>query len=215
MTPTPASTSQPREPFDLTSGALCLDLANTLSDRPRATQDRLGSYEDLLCWGGEAGILDDRQIRDLSEAARRHERQAGLAFERAIDLRETLYELFSPLAKGLEPECEAVDALNATLRTALPNLEIQCLERGIVWVWSGDPTDLDRVLWPVARSAADLLTSEEAVSVRECASGTCSWLFVDRSRNRRRKWCDMATCGNRAKARRQYERKKRQSEGTR
>lgn len=63
------------------------------------------------------------------------------------------------------------------------------------------------MLWPVARSAAELLTSPDAQRVRECALRSCSWLFVDRSRNRRRRWCDMKTCGNRAKARRHYRRK--------
>jgi predicted RNA-binding Zn ribbon-like protein len=65
---------------------------------------------------------------------------------------------------------------------------------------------MDQMLWPVARSAAELLTSERAGRVRECASETCSWLFLDGSRNGRRKWCDMASCGNRAKARRYYAR---------
>jgi predicted RNA-binding Zn ribbon-like protein len=62
------------------------------------------------------------------------------------------------------------------------------------------------MLWPVVRSAADLLTSERVVRVRECAAEDCAWLFVDTSRGPRRKWCDMSTCGNRAKARRYYAR---------
>jgi predicted RNA-binding Zn ribbon-like protein len=65
------------------------------------------------------------------------------------------------------------------------------------------------MLWPVARSAAELLSSESVDRVRECASSTCTWLFIDDSRNRRRRWCDMASCGNRAKARRYYERHRR------
>jgi predicted RNA-binding Zn ribbon-like protein len=60
----------------------------------------------------------------------------------------------------------------------------------------------------VARAAADLLVSPERALVRECASGTCSWLFVDRSRTHQRRWCSMKTCGNRAKARRFYTRRR-------
>ena len=75
------------------------------------------------------------------------------------------------------------------------------------WTWDCNEEALDGVLWPVVRSAAELLTSEEAKLVRECASDTCTWLFVDRSRTHRRKWCDMAVCGNRAKARRHYQRR--------
>ena len=61
---------------------------------------------------------------------------------------------------------------------------------------------------PVARSAAELLTSPRATRVHECESDTCTWLFVDRSHARRRRWCDMSSCGNRAKARRHYARTK-------
>ncbi|MBI4413448.1 MAG: CGNR zinc finger domain-containing protein, partial [candidate division NC10 bacterium] len=76
------------------------------------------------------------------------------------------------------------------------------------WRWTGDGQRLDRMLWAVTRSAADLLTSGELAAVRECEAETCAWLFMDRSRNRSRRWCDMKACGNRAKARRHYERKK-------
>ena len=72
---------------------------------------------------------------------------------------------------------------------------------GMPWPWLQEA-----MLWPVLRSAAELLTSEEAARVRQCASETCSWLFVDRSRTHRRRWCDMKTCGNRDKARRYYQR---------
>jgi len=76
------------------------------------------------------------------------------------------------------------------------------------WAWDETAPSLDRPIWLIVRSAANLLTSEETSSIRECASETCSWLFVDRSRTRRRRWCDMSTCGNRAKARRHYQRRK-------
>ena len=58
------------------------------------------------------------------------------------------------------------------------------------------------MLWPVARAAAELLTAEERVLVRQCGGDPCGWLFLDRSRKHNRRWCSMADCGNRAKARR-------------
>src|SRR5690606_34555848 len=67
---------------------------------------------------------------------------------------------------------------------------------------------LDQVLWPVAVSAAELLTSADRERVKECAADTCNWLFLDMSRNRSRRWCDMKECGNRAKARRFYKRQR-------
>jgi predicted RNA-binding Zn ribbon-like protein len=64
------------------------------------------------------------------------------------------------------------------------------------------------MLWPVAQSVEDLLTSAELIAVRECAAPDCGRLFVDTSRNRTRRWCDMRSCGNRAKVRRFYSRRK-------
>jgi predicted RNA-binding Zn ribbon-like protein len=54
----------------------------------------------------------------------------------------------------------------------------------------------------VARSAAELLQSEELGRVRRCDGEDCRWLFLDTSRSRNRRWCDMADCGNTAKVRR-------------
>jgi predicted RNA-binding Zn ribbon-like protein len=75
-----------------------------------------------------------------------------------------------------------------------------------VWAWAPGPPSFERLLWPVVRSAAEFLVSAERVNVRECGSEVCSWLFVDRSRTKLRRWCSMKTCGNRAKARRFYTR---------
>jgi predicted RNA-binding Zn ribbon-like protein len=72
--------------------------------------------------------------------------------------------------------------------------------RGLAWAPLADD-----VLAPVVWSAAELLTSGPLERVRECpGDDTCGWLFLDTSRNGSRRWCDMRTCGNRAKARRHY-----------
>lgn len=200
--------SEPYE-FELSGGALCLDFANTLGDRPRCCEEHLAGYEDLLSWARQAEVLSPQQSRDLDQRAADQPLQAHKVHERALGLREALYRIFGQLARSADPDPADLTVLNETLSTALPHLRIEGHPGGFAWHWAGPPDALDRPLWPVARSAADLLTSEESVAIRECASETCSWLFVDRSRTRRRRWCDMSTCGNRAKARRHYERQKR------
>jgi predicted RNA-binding Zn ribbon-like protein len=64
------------------------------------------------------------------------------------------------------------------------------------------------MLWPIVDAAADLLVRGEPERIKTCGSATCGWLFLDLSRNRSRRWCDMKDCGNRAKARRHYARRK-------
>jgi predicted RNA-binding Zn ribbon-like protein len=79
---------------------------------------------------------------------------------------------------------------------------------GFAWTWPDEEElDLARLLWPVARSAAELLTSPDRQLVRECLGDNCGWLFLDTSKNHRRTWCSMQGCGNRAKARRHYARR--------
>jgi len=195
-------------PFEFSGGALCLDFVNTLGDRPRCAHDRLGEFSDLLRWAGEAEILDAPLQTRLAGRAARRPTEAREVFGRAIALREDLYRIFSAFAAGRRPGRRELRALNDVLAEALPHLHVEEGDEGFRWTWSGAASRLDRVLWPVVRSAADLITSPETSLLRECASGTCSWLFVDRSRTHRRRWCDMKTCGNRAKARRHYERRK-------
>lgn len=196
------------EEFELTGGALCLDFANTLGDRPFCCNEHLGGYEELLRWSRQAKALPSQDLDVLEREAADHPRRANRAYEQAIELREAIFRIFAALARDETPEAEDIDLLNSTLHRALGYLDVSGHDQGFGWTWGGPQKTLDRMLWPVARSAADLLTSEEATVLRECASETCSWLFVDRSRTRRRKWCDMSTCGNRAKARRHYRRRK-------
>jgi len=195
--------------FDLSGGALCLDFVNTVGDRPHRAQEHLGGFADLLRWAEEAQVVEQDRRRRLEREASRRPRQARSAFRHAVDLREALYRIFSALAAGGRPEDEDLDELNRALTSALRNLRVEQEGDRFSWAWFEPQPRLDSLLWPVARSAAELLTSPEAALVRECASDTCSWLFVDRSRTHRRRWCDMKVCGNRAKARRHYERKKR------
>jgi predicted RNA-binding Zn ribbon-like protein len=105
--------------------------------------------------------------------------------------------------------------LNAAVRDAAERRQIVATGRGFRWRWAGGGTSLESVLWPIARSAGELLASEERSQVRVCDADTCAWLFVDRSRNRSRRWCSMDSCGNRAKARRHYSRKRASSKRVR
>jgi predicted RNA-binding Zn ribbon-like protein len=132
-----------------------------------------------------------------------------------------MFRLFAAWAAGARPGDEAwrhegVDADLATVQSGLPEalahqkVEAQAAKNGDTdaafhWAWD-ESDDLAAPLWPVLRSAAQVLTGDDLTRVRECDSDSCRWLFLDCSRNRSRRWCDMQVCGNRAKARRHYRR---------
>ncbi len=131
------------------------------------------------------------------------------ALRLAIRLREALYRIFSAVAAGHGPGDPDLRTLNTMAGEALSRQWIVHHHRQFVWEWRQAGSDLRRPLWPVVRSAVELLTSDQRRGVRECAALTCSLLFMDHSRNQSRRWCDMTVCGNRAKARRFYRRVRR------
>jgi predicted RNA-binding Zn ribbon-like protein len=188
--------------YSFSAGALCLDFANTCGDRPNCAEENLTCVDDLLDWGAQAGLLAGTELARFD----RRSETSSAALSVAIGLREAIYAACSAVAASRAPSKRDLATINSVLRKALPNLELGIRANGCCWEWSAAATVSDRILWPIARSAADLLTSDSVSRLRECAGEGCSWLFLDSSRNGRRKWCSMSGCGNRAKARRHYAR---------
>jgi predicted RNA-binding Zn ribbon-like protein len=190
-------------------GTLCLDFVNTVDPRHADERDDfLGSYQDLVHWSDRAGLLSRSEALELEQRSQAHPTAADAVHSRALELREALYRLFAPdPAEGAEHARRGdINRLNDESHRAWTMAELAATDAGWVWQWRPGP-ELDRVLWPIARSACDLLTSDLISRIRECeGSNGCGWLFVDTSRNGRRRWCDMRVCGNRAKARRHRER---------
>ncbi len=201
--------SQPRSNFrfDLSGGNLALDFANTVSYRPTENRkERLGEYRDLVAFGQQTGTLPARTVSRLCAKAGEAPGPCQRALEKVIRLREALFEIFSALAEHRAIPGDALALLNAALEESAAHGRIVHTSRRFAWQWIGTENYLDSVLWPVARAAAELLTSEEIANLRICASDKCAWLFLDQTKNHRRRWCDMKTCGNRVKAQRHYQR---------
>lgn len=200
--------------LDLLGGRLCLDFANTAdwhaTDHPT---EWLTSYSDLVAWSRHAGVLTEAEAQDLTCAAARRPEEAACTLGKAIVLREAIYRVFAAVAARRPVDAQDLAVLNAALGRASARAHVVSIGDGFAWEWTGEG-EFDRMLWPVARSAAELLTSDDLKRVRECPGDGCGWLFVDTSRNQSRKWCSMDSCGNRAKARRHYERTRvRQQDG--
>jgi predicted RNA-binding Zn ribbon-like protein len=122
----------------------------------------------------------------------------------AVELRECLYRMVTAIVRNRKAPEDDLRAFNGYLGEALSHLELQQATRAYRLGWPQGRPELDLVLWIIARSASELLTSRDLKDVRECGVGTCRWLFVDRSKNHSRRWCNMKVCGNRIKARKFY-----------
>ncbi|HKV46396.1 MAG TPA: ABATE domain-containing protein [bacterium] len=193
--------------FEFVGGRLCLDFVNTLNGSRARPDERLLSYRDLVAWGRQAGVLTDPEARRLAQAGLRRPEEAAKALADAVALRETIYRIFAAGCEGRAPDRADLAVLNAALPRAFAHLRVSPQGEDYAWEWAVDDA-LDRMVWPVARSAAELLVSDEASRVGRCGQENCDWLFFDTSRNHSRRWCTMRGCGNRAKARRYYARKK-------
>jgi predicted RNA-binding Zn ribbon-like protein len=215
----PAASERP--PFELIAGNLCLDFINTLDDRPSGEpKELLKDYYDLARFGEESGLFTPGQRAYLDERVRLMPGDAEKAMLRARELREALHDIFWALMQTnqkLAPK-PAMDTLNANLRDAA--LHSQLVQPEMVQREAAQresrcelrfddlTSSFNAILWPIARAAADLLASSNLELVRACSSPTCEWFFLDTSKNHHRRWCSMKQCGNRAKVRRFYAKRK-------
>jgi len=194
--------------FQFTGGALCLDFANTVDNRTSSQPlDLLRSRRDLVAWMQQAGILGSA---DLAPFGQEGIADADRVLQDAVSLREAIYTIFSALSAGRRAPSAALKILNHAVRDAGSHRALAPGSEGFDWKWVTSPGSPGWFLWPIAQSAAELLTSGELSRLRECGAETCGWLFMDRSKSHNRRWCEMKSCGNRNKARRHYQRMKSQ-----
>ena len=177
--------------LDLVGGSPALDLANTINSRRAPEHDYLSSYDDLVAWARHAGVPGaSTPGRDAAAEER--------ALRSTHRLREAIYRTFSAVARREAPPVADVRRVLRAYGTAVG--------RGVL-----DPAGAIRwptasaaavVLDPIAYAAGQLLLAIDRPPVKECPG--CGWLFLDRSRNSSRRWCDMRTCGSRDKMRRYH-----------
>jgi predicted RNA-binding Zn ribbon-like protein len=196
---------------EVQSDPLCVRFVNTVDwrDDPIHRSDLLKSYSDLLRWARDAGAIPQSMAGKLAHEASRHPAAAQAAFAQAIVVRESLVSVLRAAVAGRQPPAADLQRFNTALGEAGAHLRLAGSQGAFRLEWDSD-NRLDRVLWPVVRSAADVVTSSDLQRLRICEGEGCGWLFLDTTRNRSRRWCNMASCGNRAKVKRFYQRHKSQ-----
>lgn len=199
----------------LIGGRLCLDFVNTvdgrksdsLSRKSQSTNnlvlgDKLKNYSDLVAWSQHSNIVTATEAGRLIQEGKRKATTATDVFDRAIALREALYRIFKAMMAGRMAQSVDLETVNAELLNARSHERLTRAVDGFTWKWIDKEAALDRMLWPIAHSAAELLTTGDLSRIRECGGEECGWLFEDISKNRSRQWCNMQDCGNLAKVRR-------------
>jgi predicted RNA-binding Zn ribbon-like protein len=192
--------------FQLVAGHLALDFANTLDHRydPDRLIDLLPTYERFLVFCHQTEAISAAQMSKLLGGSSAFDSRRVL--KQVIELRETLYFLILSAVHGRSPDDSHLQVLNRFLSGTRPVDEVAWHKCRFVRT-SRDVTERpDAPLRQVVDAAIALITSSDIYNVRECSEKTCRWLFLDRSRNHSRRWCDMQLCGNRSKAKRFYAR---------
>lgn len=193
--------------LNLIGGRLSLEFVNTVDTHDTCIDEKLTAYADLVWWALHVGMLDEAAAAPLFARAEADPAAAADVFARAIELREAVYRAFVSARSGDVADDADLAVLNRELSRALGWLRVRAGDGEFAWEWE-EAAELDRVLWPVVRDAAELLVSGDMRRVGKCCGDDCDWLYLDTSRNRSRRWCDMQSCGNRAKARRHYHKSK-------
>ena len=214
MTSTSTTGLAPDLPFQYIGGDPALDLVNTVDWTSRGPeQNRLTDFDRLAGWAEGAGIITAREATSFRARARARPREVETAYRNALKARAVLERLFRAIAAS-EPPGDALDDFNRLLGRALEWMRITPVSakgrsgRELRLGWAEQRKSLESIIWPVVWSAAELIVSEEAPRIRVCGGVDCGWMYVDRSRNKLRRWCQMETCGTREKSRRRYQRAK-------
>ena len=199
----------------LLGGRLCLDFVNTVHCYGcDDIGEYLINYQDLIDWSRHVGTMTSEEAKRLTAKSAENPTEAKRIHLRAIELREIIYSIFCSLLDATPQTEKDLTAFNNYLSDMLALSKIVKTAEGFDWDMTANKASLDWILNPVIRSAADLLISEEWRRIKKCADPTCGWLFLDVSRNHSRRWCDMRDCGNRAKASRFYNKKKKLDTGS-
>jgi predicted RNA-binding Zn ribbon-like protein len=220
MTATAMEPFAPDAPFRFVGGHPAADLVNTVDwlDAGGVGRDRFSTYDRVVEWATGGGIVGAATASRLRRMAAERPEEADAALETARAVRATLRRVFAAAARGTladDDGAAAVAEFDALLAGVAPHLRVArpraAADGGpaLRWVWADSAERLDSPLWPVIWSAAQLLTSADAARLRVCAGPDCGWVYVDRSRNGFRRWCEMATCGTQEKSRRRAERRAR------
>jgi predicted RNA-binding Zn ribbon-like protein len=180
---------------------LCLDFTGTIDWRgSEHPAESLSSYDSLVAWSLRKGILTDEEAENLRELAKKKKTVAHDLLEEAYQLRESIFAIFSAAAGKRSADPRDIEVLNFYLTRGSTGRKVQMTSSGFRWALHPDKS-VDMMLFPIARSAAELLTSDDLPRVKECANQEdgCAALFLDCSKTQTRKWCSMDSCGNRAK----------------
>jgi predicted RNA-binding Zn ribbon-like protein len=191
----------------LDGGVFCLDFVNTIPDRfDGSNRDLLIGFEELAYFAKRAGIIDTKTLSQVAQIALSNPKKSQSFFKEAVELRGLIYRIFKSICDQKFVAPDDLSEFNNLLPKYLSLLYLES-KRGILSErWNTNDGNYYSITAPIVKSAYELLLSNKLIRVKECSN--CGWLFLDTSKNGKRRWCSMQACGSNVKALEYYHRKK-------
>jgi predicted RNA-binding Zn ribbon-like protein len=193
--------SDPSYAWDYCGGHLALDFTNTVGDRGARPVEHFDTFGDIVAWAEARGVISKQDAGALRQQAAANPDAARRAWRSAVTLREAVYAVLAAASAKRKAKPADLDIVNGAVRQIFQRATLAPAGDRFMLETHAD-RGLDLVLAPVVRATVDLLTSDALSHVGRCADDECQWLFLDTTRSRTRRWCDMKSCGNRHKVRR-------------
>ncbi len=188
----------------LIGGSVCLDFINTMHDRSLENSfDYIGEgYPSLLNWCEYAGVWDRATLLKL-QTLKNNEAAQNKVHQAAIELRNILFSLFSAMADHAPLPAADLSGFNYFLSETLLHKRVVADGTQLTSAWDLSICRFDMILLPVVEAAYQLLIGGDHQKIKKCPA--CGWVFIDKSKGGRRRWCSMDTCGTIDKSRRYYQ----------
>jgi predicted RNA-binding Zn ribbon-like protein len=189
--------------LDLIADDLALNFANTESGRGfRSHQNHFREAANVAEWLRHAKALPVEETDWLQTRVAERPDLARDLLATAVALRDAVHDIGVALGHRAKPPEAALASLSALHARCVARAELAPGVESCRWQWSVRASPVEAALGPIALAAVRLFTEGDFARIRECGGHACGWLFYDRSKNNRRRWCEMEVCGNRAKQRR-------------
>jgi predicted RNA-binding Zn ribbon-like protein len=193
---------------DLVGGHVALDLVNTVTGRDTTPTDWLDGYPRVLEWAALTGHFEPDALEVLTRLDAADPAAGSRALGRLRELRDVVHDVIAAAVRGDDPPAAALERLDALWKDAVKHARLTISGPHAGPTLSVDTSGLDYPRHELSLRALDLLEVYPVDRTRVCEGPRCGWIFIDRSKGGRRRWCDMATCGNAAKTRRHAERRR-------
>ena len=193
----------------LDGGIACLDFVNSaFNTEKEVIVERLHTYSDILILAGRLELLDEKVLKDLKIKSEKNTLEADQVLKVARKIRQSMFHVFTALANGKTEDLskKVLNDFNDAVKSALDNRTFIIVEKELIFSWKDVLSNLMLPIWAFSLSAYELLKNEDQHLIKKCSA--CEWLFLDKTKNHRRRWCDMQTCGSSEKSRRYYQKLK-------